>query len=327
MNAPPATYGAWCWQGGALPEQLVLQQLPLPQLAPGQVLVRNAVIGLNPVDWKVLDGDMGWPLGHVPGVDGAGTVAALGAGVAAEWLGKRVAYHQSLQAHGSFAQYTPVAATVLLQVPDTLEFSRAASVPCPGLTAWQALQKLPLAAGARLLVSGAGGAVGHYLVQLAVARGLRVTAMCNPRHWQRLQAFGVQGCVAGPFEPAQTWQEGPCFDAVIDSVNAEHASKLAAALRTNGHLLCIQGRVAQWPSPAYGRALSLHEVALGALHQHGDAASWQTLVTAGERLLLGLADGSLKAEPLVAAEFTELPAHLTALRHRQFSGKPIICIE
>ena len=56
-------------------------------------------------------------------------------------------------------------------------------------------------------------------------------------------------------------------------------------------------------------------------------APGQVLVAAGERLLLGLANGSLKAEPLVVAEFTELPAHLTALRHRQFSGKPIICIE
>ncbi|UIA88876.1 hypothetical protein LU631_06010 [Erwinia tracheiphila] len=81
-------------------------------------------------------------------------------------------------------------------LPDSLEFSQTAAFPCPGLTAWQALEKLPMSAGAEVLIAGAGGTMGRYLVQLAVARGQRVTVMCSERHWARLTALGAEYCLA-----------------------------------------------------------------------------------------------------------------------------------
>ena len=141
----------------------------------------NEAIGLNPVDWKVL-GMPGWRADHVPGVDGAGVVVGVGEGVAAAWLGQPVAYHQSLQRNGSYAQFVNIPARALLRRPSGLDALTAASFPCPGLTAWMALEKLPAGKGHRLLLSGAGGAVGHYLVQLAQERGFAVTTMSHPRH-------------------------------------------------------------------------------------------------------------------------------------------------
>lgn len=320
------TYRAWTWHGSDMPEALVLERVEMPELGAGEVLVRNRVIGLNPVDWKVLRGLPGWRPGHVPGVDGAGTVVAVGDDVPESWRGRRVAYHQNLHKPGSFAEYTPVAARALLHLPDMVDFAVAASFPCPALTAWLALEKLPARHEARLLVSGAGGAVGHYLVQLAAARGFAVTAMCNPRHWERLRALGAQACIAGPLTAGQAWPqaEAGLFFAAIDSVNPDHAARLIPALEANGHAVCIQGRLEQWPCPPFGPALSMHEVALGALHQFGTDAAWERLTGAGRRMLGDLASGRLRPEAAVIEDFNALPRLLDALRHRQFSGKPLI---
>lgn len=323
----PTHYPTWVWQGGAEPMDLQQQDRKLHALEPGEVWVRNEVIGLNPVDWKVLHGGLvNWSVGQVPGVDGTGVVVAVGTGVASAWLGQRVAYHQSLARHGSFAQYTPVAAQVLMRVPASLELSVAATLPCPGLTAWQALEKLPTRRGARLLIGGAGGAVGQYLVQLAQRRGLEVTTLSHERHWERLKALGATTCWAGPLQSRQELPGGSArvFDMVIDTVAAEHAVLASELLRANGHLVCIQDRPDGWPWPAFGRALSLHEVALGALHAWGDAAAWESLTRAGESLLDDIAGGHLRTEDVVERAFGDLPVHLQALKQRRFSGKPIV---
>ena len=328
-SQPVDTHLAWTWQGSAEPEALELTRIAVPQLAAGDVLVRNAVIGLNPVDWKVFSpGLVDWEKGHVPGVDGAGTVVALGEGVDQSWLGQRVAYHQSLLKPGSYAEHTPVAARALMRLPDSLSFETAASLPCPALTAWLAIEKLPIINGAPLLISGAGGAVGHYLVQFATARGFAVTAMCNPRHWQRLQTLGAQTCIAGPLPSGNTWPEekAATFFAVIDSVNEDHAARLTPALKAHGHIIAIQGRLTEWPCAPFGRTLSMHEVALGALHWFGDDDAWHQLTAAGEKIMLDLATKRLVAEETVVSDFDKLPALLNQLRHRQFSGKPLILV-
>ncbi|NSZ03178.1 alcohol dehydrogenase [Agrobacterium tumefaciens] len=320
------THRAWVWKGSAAPHDLTLKRIAIPELGVGDVLVRNAVIGLNPVDWKVLSpGLADWTSGHVPGVDGAGIVIAVGEEVPESWLGQRVAYHQSLDRPGSFAEYTPVAARSLMRLPDGLDFETAASFPCPGLTAWLALEKLPLRSGMQILVSGAGGAVGSYLVQLAAMRGLAVTVMSNPRHWDRLRALGAAGCMAGPLGANEEWPDTEItFAAIIDSVDAHHAARLTPALKANGHIVSIQGRLSDWPCPPFGRALSMHEVALGALHRWGDEADWLRLTDAGEQVLFEIAKGRLQAEKAIVRDFSELPRHLDNLRNRQFSGKPLI---
>lgn len=332
------THRAWTWQGGAEPLGLVLKTVELPALSPGDVVVRNAAIGLNPVDWKVLGNtSLNWSTGHIPGVDGAGTVVAVAEDVSSAWLGARVAYHQNLMRAGSFAESTVIASRALMRLPDSLDFTFAAAFPCPALTAWQALDKLPVHAGADVLISGAGGAVGHYLVQLAAARGFRVTAMCNRRHWERLNTFGAARCIAGPLAEGEVMssagREGHSKDssaayfAIIDSVGADHASRLTPALRAGGHIVCIQGRLEEWPCPPFGRTLSLHEVALGALHQYGDDDDWHHLTAAGEALLAEIAASKIRTEELVIKPFSELPVLLDSLRNRRFSGKAVVSLD
>ena len=324
-EALPDTYRAWRWYENAEPLALRLEQVAMHAPPAGQVVVRNAVIGLNPVDWKVLGGGLvEWRPGHVPGVDGAGVVVAVGDGVSGQWLGRRVAYHTSLQRDDSFAEYAEVAARALLRLPDTLDFETAAGVPCPALTAWQAIEKLPVQPEQALLVSGAGGAVGNYLVQLASQRGFSVTAMANARHWERLRALGAQACIDGTRAAEMPVRGRGRFFAVIDCVSEQHAERLAGRLCANGHLVCIQGRVPQWPCAPFGRSISLHEVALGALHGCGDDADWQRLTADGEWLLEEIAAGRLQAQEHVVSDFGALARALDGLRRRGFSGKPLV---
>lgn len=314
----PQYYRAWTWQSGREPHNLVLAEHSVATPGPGEVLVRNAAIGLNPVDWKVL-GSTSWQPGKIPGCDGAGTVIAVGADVPEAWVGQRVAYHTWLGGHGSFAEITPVAERALLPVPAELDLQTAASVPCPALTAWLALSKLP-AGGGSLLVAGAGGGVGGYLVQLALEAGWKVTAQCHPRHHVRLAGYGADVLPWNAELSPQT------YTAAIDLRGPEPAAGLFPHLRANAHLVCIQGRVPGWGDAAFERCISLHEVALGALHVHGDTADWHALRVAGAMIFDGLLTGRLEAEPTMIRDFECLPAHLRALRDRDFSGKALIGI-
>lgn len=93
----PQSWRGWVWLGGESLLALQEKTIEAEPLQPGQVLVRNAAAGLNPVDWKVLEPK----IGLAPGVDGAGTVVVTGRSVAESWLGQRVAYHQNLHAQAA----------------------------------------------------------------------------------------------------------------------------------------------------------------------------------------------------------------------------------
>lgn len=321
----PTDYNAWSWTEGAGLDGLELIRKPLPQPGPGEVLIANTVIALNPVDWKIIEwGHADWHTGRVPGVDGVGVVVAKGEAVTLK-VGTRVAYHQSLSRDGSFAEYCLLAAHAALPIPEAQDDGVAASLPCPGLTALQALDKVPPAGARDVLVVGAGGAVGSLLAQLAVQRGLRVWATASARHHAQLLAQGV----AGVFDyRAANWQ-GELqsrlgerrLHAVFDTVSAAHAHSLATLLGYNGHLVCIQDRQETAPLPAFSSAISLHEVALNSIHAYGSRSDWQQLQQYAEQLMSQTLSGLLQPAPLLEFDFKQLPEKLLALKNGEQHGK------
>jgi len=313
---------SWQWQQPGEPGGLRLVSGTAPSPGQGEVIVENRAIALNPVDWKLIaTGHRDWQPGHVPGVDGAGRIVAVGDGVSLE-LGTRVAYHQFIGKPGSFATHTRVTADALLRIPNGLGESVAAALPCPGITAWQALSKVPTRAGRDILVIGAGGAVAQYLVQLAASCHFRVWATAAPRHHSRLLELGA----AGVFDYLdENWQAGlqaaigmRKLYATFDTVSGAHAASLASMLGYGGHLVCIQDRVEQHPLPPFSVAVSLHELALGSIHEYGVRADWTDYRAAGENMLQQLAIGALVAPAIVTQPFEALPDSLAALK----SGRP-----
>ncbi|MFF6873040.1 MULTISPECIES: alcohol dehydrogenase catalytic domain-containing protein [unclassified Streptomyces] len=173
-------------------------RLPLPKVAPGEVLVKVRCASVNPVDWKImaggLDGLMDVVHPVVPGWDVSGTVERVGIDVPEFAAGDEVmAYARKDYVHGgTFAEYVSVPVRALAAKPASLNWAQAAGLPLAGLTAYQLLTRLGTGADDTVLVHGAAGGVGSFGVQLARALGARVIGTASPRNHDRLREFGCE---------------------------------------------------------------------------------------------------------------------------------------
>ncbi|MGT2425809.1 NADP-dependent oxidoreductase [Amnibacterium kyonggiense] len=178
------------------PSVLRLEDVAVPVPESGEVLVRVAATSFNGIDAGIRGGGMQGPfpvaLPHTPGIDVAGTVEALGDGVTGLEVGLRVVGFLPMVAEGAAAEFVVAPAAVLTPAPERIPLEDAAALPAVGLTARQALfDHAGLRAGQRVLVNGAGGAVGGYVVQLAKRAGAHVVATASARSRDRVLAAGA----------------------------------------------------------------------------------------------------------------------------------------
>jgi NADPH:quinone reductase-like Zn-dependent oxidoreductase len=167
------------------PEVLRYEDVDVPTPGAVEVRVRVTATSYNSVDATIRAGGLQdrapVQLPHVPGVDVAGTVDALGDGVDAIAVGDRVVGLLPMTAAGAAAEHVIASAESLAGVPRCLPLAALAGLPLVGLTAWQALFDLgKLTAGQRVLVNGAGDAVGGCAVQLAKEARAHVIATADP---------------------------------------------------------------------------------------------------------------------------------------------------
>ena len=162
------------------PERMAVVEAPIPEPGQGEVLVRLARAGINFIDIYMRKGVYrnSHTYANAPpftlGMEGAGTVAALGAGVDGVRVGERVAYCLNL---GSYAEYAVVPAWRLVPVPDAVEWAVATTLMLQGCTAHYLTHSLfPLGPGHTCLVHAGAGGVGQLLIQLARRLGARVIA-------------------------------------------------------------------------------------------------------------------------------------------------------
>ncbi|WP_436532281.1 NADP-dependent oxidoreductase [Actinoplanes sp. HUAS TT8] len=164
------------------PSVLRFEDVEQPAPGAGQVLLRVAGTSFNGVDGNIRAGFMQGPipvtLPHTPGLDVAGTVVADGEGFTA---GDTVVGFLPMTGTGASAEFVAAPADILAAAPTSIPLADAAALPTVGLTAWQALfDHAKLTAGQRVLINGAGGAVGGYAVQLAKNAGAYVIATAGP---------------------------------------------------------------------------------------------------------------------------------------------------
>lgn len=174
MTLPPTMTAAVAAQPGA-PEVLQLRELPVPEPGSGQVLVRVESASVNFSDIKRRRGDV-YPFPttfpYVPGAEVAGSVAALGAGVDGPAVGTPVFALVGGDGHGGCAQFALAYSPQVMPLPPGLDADRASSVVVAGTTAMLLLHQAGrLQPGESVLVPAATGAVGHWLVQLALNAG------------------------------------------------------------------------------------------------------------------------------------------------------------
>jgi NADPH2:quinone reductase len=154
------------------PEELKWEPVEIGDPGPGEVRIRQAAAGLNFIDVYHRTGLYPQPLPFIPGVEGAGTVTAVGAGVSALKAGDRVAYAGPI---GGYAEERLLAADRVVKLPDAIEFETAAAMMLQGLTVDMLINRVrPLQSGETILVHAAAGGVGLILCQWAAALGARV---------------------------------------------------------------------------------------------------------------------------------------------------------
>lgn len=201
------------------------EDAPRPLPGPQQVLVKVAATSFNPVDAGMRGGYLAevyrisFP--HIPGVDVAGTIAEIGAGVQDWEVGDTVVAFLPLDVDGAAAEYAVVPAESLAAAPVAVPLADAAALPEPALTAWQALFEVAgLIAGQSVLINGASGAVGGYAIQLAKAAGADVTATAREHDAQRLRDLGADRIVAYiDYCQSPLDVEGAPFDVVLNLVS------------------------------------------------------------------------------------------------------------
>lgn len=204
-------------------EVLRTDEVDIPSPGPGQVLVKVIATSFNPVDDHIRLGVLAeaipTPLPITPGLDVAGTVVARGEGVTTVQVDDHVIGMFPLNEHGGAADYAVIAANSVALAPRTVQLADAAALPLTGLAARQAAIELAdIRSGQRVLVNGAGGAVGSIVVQLAVDAGATVTAVSGPQHAERLLGYGAAE-VVGPLDlDAGPHAVGGPFDVVVNHV-------------------------------------------------------------------------------------------------------------
>ncbi|MDR6865733.1 NADPH:quinone reductase-like Zn-dependent oxidoreductase [Microbacterium resistens] len=173
------------------PEVLTLVEIPEPEPAAGEAVVRIEAAGVNPIDAKQRGGVRPIPPLTEPrrvGFDGAGVVTALGDGVSGLAIGDRVAIRDTL---GTYSTALAVPAAHLAPLPDAVTAGEGAALGIPAGTAYQSLRSLGVRDDDVLLVHAGSGAVGQAAVQFAVAWGATVIATGGPGSHERLRELGA----------------------------------------------------------------------------------------------------------------------------------------
>ncbi len=202
------------------PEVMKVGELPDPAPRRGELLVAVEAASVNPVDWKIRVHGNRLLTGKPPkvlGTDFSGTVAARGAAAAAFPVGAKVygTTRMMLGAQGSQAEQVCVPVKRVAAMPAGLSFEEAAALPVAALTALNGLRRCGDVRGKSVLVVGATGGVGHLAVQIAKARGARVTAMSSARNADRARALGADDVI--DYAREDFTRLGRRWDVVLDA--------------------------------------------------------------------------------------------------------------
>ena len=233
------------------PEVLEFQQVDRPEPGGDQVLVRLKAAGVNPADWKYRSGmykeRMPVHFPWIPGLEGSGVVEAVGADVKTYKAGQEV--YGAITS--SYAEYALAKEKDIQPIPGGLTFEEAASLPVGVLTAWGALiDTANVQAGQNVLVHGAAGGVGAYVVQLAHWKGAHVigtASAANLDYVRSLRADEALDYMAEPFESVVH-----DLDVVIDTVGGDYAQRSFKVLRPGGIYVTVAGMLPKDAGKAEG---------------------------------------------------------------------------
>jgi NADPH:quinone reductase-like Zn-dependent oxidoreductase len=214
-----------------------IRDAPLPVCGPGDVLIKVHAASVNPVDWKVREGQARILTGNsfpkILGCECAGEIAGAGNRAVKFRTGDRVVMYAGVRRLGAFGEYACTAEAKVYPVPAEVQLAHAACIPIAGLTALQALKDHGrVKAGSKVLINGAAGGVGHFAVQIGKLLGAEVTGVCSSRNVDFVKSLGAVRVVDhGQQDFADT---GERYDIIFDAVSKRSFRECRKALASSG---------------------------------------------------------------------------------------------
>ena len=227
-------------QYGGLAE-MRMEEIAIPELGEGEVLVKIFAAGVNPIDWKIREGYLADIIPHtLPltlGWDFAGEIASLGKNVSKWNIGDAVYARPDFSKNGAYAEYIVVSEDEIARKPKTLSWQKAAAVPLVTLTAWQALKDISaMTQGDRVLIHAGAGGVGIAAIQLAKLAGATVYTTSSPKNIDFLKELGADEVIDYTQEDFSKLEN---LDIVFDTLGGEVLEKSLATLKKGGSLVSV----------------------------------------------------------------------------------------
>jgi NADPH2:quinone reductase len=304
-------------------DYLRLGEMPQPEPGFGEIRVKVYAVGLNPVDYKVVEsGHPDWEFPFIPGLDVAGVVDGLGEGVTAWKTGDPVYYHGNLSRPGGYADWAVITAHTVAPSPWRLSFVEAAALPCAGFTAYQALyRKMHIKAGQTILVEGGAGGAGGFAVQLAHHTGLTVITTCRTENVDYVSSLGADYLI--DYTKGDKYQEimeitgGRGVDNILDTISGESATQNLQLLAFNGSIASLVGLPDSKAVVPFERAVSIHEIALGGAYLSKDRIAQEDLGLIAREFGELASQGIVKPGISEVISLEQVPESLKRLKNRK----------
>lgn len=245
------------WVASGYKKQLTQKDMPVPQPGPHDVVISVRAASLNPVDQKILNGEMRalmsfeFPL--IPGSDGAGIVSQVGSEVTRFKPGDRVFFRAQSDRLGAFAPYFATHEDTVALAPQGMSFTDAASLPLVGLTAWQALtEKANVKPGDRVLVHAGSGGVGSLAVQMAHHVGAYVIATASGKNADFVRSLGADEVI--DYRTQRFEEHVSDLDVVFDPIGGPQLKRSISVVKRGGVVVGISTD----PTPQLAREQGLN---------------------------------------------------------------------
>ncbi|MGE7425185.1 NADP-dependent oxidoreductase [Staphylococcus capitis] len=221
-----------------------LERMPLPSMSPHEVRVKIKAASINPIDFKIRDGELKMLLTYqfplILGNDFAGEVYEVGDKVTQFKVGDKVYGRPRKSKIGTFAEYISVNAEEIAPMPKGLSYEEAASIPLVGLTAYQAINEVIQAQpGDKVLIQAGFGGVGSFAIQYAKAKGLYVATTGSDSGKELIESLNPDEFIN--YKEQDFSEVLKDFDGVFDTLGGENLVKSFQILKPRGIIASISG--------------------------------------------------------------------------------------
>jgi alcohol dehydrogenase len=323
---------------GAVNDKVRLGQVPDPVAAAGEVVVKIDAAGLNPIDFKIIHGDMKrvshYTLPRPIGFDACGVVASVGPNARRFKPGDVVFARASRASIGTFAEQIALDETFVAKKPANISRAEAASLPLVALTTLQAFDRVGAKAGQRILIHAGSGGVGTFAIQYAKYLGLEVTTTTSAKNVAFVASLGADRVIA--YDRQDYLRQGGGYDLVYDTLGGTFTVDAFKVVKRGGTVISLSGPPDRGFAERIGasRLVRLAVWLMGrkvyaAAARAGASYDWSFTESSGDQLadVAALVEAG-KIVPVLdrAFEFEQLPEALAYLEAGRARGKVVLMV-